>query len=164
MKKSICIYLLLLSSFSPIYSEELAPIIIEWKSTYFDQIKENVKKSGADKCIGWENFRNWIYAQVMIQFFSSEIKAEDLEKLKTDAGNLASVIDLKGIIHFLHNTSLDTLKKFACELPEKAEVNPTITYVYIYSNIYAPTPEPGKRNDKMNPSGIIYSLQQAFGK
>lgn len=164
MKKNICIYLLLLSSFCPVFSEESEPIIIEWQNTYFDQIKENIKISGADKCKGWESFKKWIYAQVMIQFFPSEIKAEDLENLKTDAGNLASLIDLNGIIHFLHNTSMDTLKRFACELPEKVEVNPTITYVYIYSNIYAKTPRPGQRNDKINPSGVVHSLQQAFGK
>lgn len=163
MKKSLPLLLLFFSFSQNIYSEDNQPLVAEWRDTYFDQMKENIKKADIEQCKGWEPFKKWLYAQVMLQFFPYEIKTDEQDQLKKDAGNLAPQLDLKGMLFFLHDSPKDMIKKFICQLPEKVDVNPTITYVYIFSQIYAPKHEPGQRNDKVNPSGVGFSLKQAFG-
>jgi hypothetical protein len=163
MKKYLLLSLFIITGSLNCFADDENPFVAQWRDSYFDEIKENIKQADVTDCKGWLPFKKWIYAQVMLQFFPAEIKQEELEGFTKDAGKLASTIDLKDLIHFFHHGSKELVKKFICQLPEKTDVNPTGVYIGIYSQIYAPAKEPGQRDDKMNPSGVVFSLKRAFG-
>jgi hypothetical protein len=137
-------------------------IEVMWRQNYIQKIDEKILESKAFECRGWSNFRKWLDAQVMLQIFPAEIKANEEALFIEDAGVLASLADINSMISFFYNAPIEKIKEFTCKLPEVIEVNPTATYVYIYNTIWESKPNNDNLFNKTAPSGNVYILNEIF--